>query len=97
MAQESDLDDWDSPLDPIVITTQAIADRASPVLLVIHDEGHGGWQFYDGSDVAGQKPVVLTKDVALALDSSIAEITDLPVGWQARWNPVTGQWLRSRR
>lgn len=85
---------WASPLDPAAITTPAIAERRQPVLRVVHDEGHGGWQFYDDIEpLTG--PVVLPKAVFLDLDPSLTEITDLPVGWEAVRETQDGPWSRS--
>lgn len=85
---------WSSPLDTIAITTPAIAERRHPVLRVVHDEGHGGWQFYDDIEpLIG--PVVLPKAVFLELDPSLIEITDLPVGWEAVRETQDRTWSRS--
>jgi hypothetical protein len=85
---------WSSPLDTAAITTPAIAERRQPVLRVVHDEGHGGWQFYDDVEpLTG--PVVLPKAVFLDLDPSLTDITDLPVGWEAVRETQDGPWSRS--
>ena len=44
--------DWANPLDPVVTTVDEVSAGVRPVLLVLHDEGHGGWQFYDGFNVS---------------------------------------------
>ena len=96
IAMASTPDAWDDPMDPVVITTAAIADGQSHVLLVHHEAGHGGWQLYDGSDISGQKPAVLPKAEALKLDPSLRPITDLPVGWAAYRETPTAPWVRAR-
>jgi hypothetical protein len=85
---------WDDPLDPVVITVDEIVDRTQEVRLVIHDEGHGGWQFLDGHDVTGREPVVIPKVELLAIDPSLKEITDLPEGWRARRESAGQTWMR---
>ncbi|SKA98543.1 hypothetical protein SAMN02745166_02791 [Prosthecobacter debontii] len=86
--------DWFSPLDPAVITTEAVAQRRQPVTRIVHEDGHGGWQFYDDIEPL-RGPVVLPKPDMLALDPSLALVTDLPVGWEATRETVSDPWVRS--
>ena len=88
---------WSDPLDPVAITTESVASKAKPVLLVIHEDGHGGWQFMDGGDVTGTKPHVMPKEDLLKLDPTLKEVTDLPVDWEARRNNASSPWVRSKR
>ncbi|HJZ93689.1 MAG TPA: hypothetical protein VKE40_22630 [Gemmataceae bacterium] len=71
-----------------------------PVLVVIRDEGVGGglggWQFYDGNDVSSRPPVAIAKPDPLKIDPSLAEITDLPVGWRATRSGKGQPWIRER-
>jgi hypothetical protein len=97
MAEERDRDSWDSRWNAGVITTEIIAAGKSPVLLVIHEAGHGGWQFHDGSDVRGQRIVAIAKEDVLKMDPTLINVTDLPVGWQARRRNRADVWVRSRR
>lgn len=92
---EAEHDRWDSDAVPALVTTAAIAQGKSPVLWVVHDKYPYGWALYDGSNILGQRPVAITKEDALRLDPSLADIEDLPVGWQARRNSVTDEWARS--
>ena len=86
---------WDCPLDPIVITTHAIASGNSPILIVRHDVlNHGGWQLYDGTNVTNQKAMAIPKTDALNLDPSLKHVVDLPAGWEARRNSVDDPWER---
>ena len=85
---------WDDSLDPAAITVDEVLSGKRDVLLVMHDEGHGGWQFYDGRDVTGRKPVVLPKAEFLLLDPTLGEVTDLPVGWLARRSARGRPWSR---
>jgi len=88
---------WSDPLDPVAITTDSVATKAKPVLLVIHEDGHGGWQFMDGGDVGGAKPYVIPKDELLKLDPTLKEVTDLPVDWEARRSSASSPWVRRKR
>lgn len=86
---------WGDPLDPIVIATQAVVSRQKPVLRVLHEEGPGGWQLYDGGRLTG-KPVVLPKTEALTLDPSLRGVIDLPVGWEATRKFQSDTWARRK-
>lgn len=86
--------EWNHPFNVAVITIQEIIDKKRPILLVTHDEGHGGWQFMDGSDVSGKKAIAVEKEEILALDPTISEITDLPVGWRAFRKTATAPWIK---
>jgi hypothetical protein len=43
--------DWANRLDAVVTTVDEVSAGERPVLLVLHAESHGGWQFYDGFNV----------------------------------------------
>jgi len=88
---------WSDPLDPVAITSASVASKAKPVLLVIHEEGHGGWQFMDGGDVTGTKPYVIPKDELLKLDPALQEVTDLQVDWEAHRSSASSPWMRRKR
>jgi hypothetical protein len=86
---------WDDPLDPVGITTEAVAKQRKPVLRVLHEAGHGGWQFYDDVEPLSG-PVVLPKLELLKLDPSLAAVKDLPVGWEATRQSPTSRWVRKK-
>jgi len=86
--------EWSDPLDPVAITVEEVAAGERDVLLVRHDEGHGGWQFYDGEDVAGRAPFVMPKEELLRIDPTLEAVTDLPVGWSARRESKRHPWQR---
>ncbi len=88
--------DWDDPLDPVAVTVPDVVAGKTSIVLVIHDSGHGGWQFMDGQDVKGSKPAVIPKEVLLRLDPSLAELKDLPVGWRARRASSKVPWIREK-
>jgi hypothetical protein len=65
-----------------------------PVLFVLHDEVHGGSQFYDGFDVSDRSPTFMPKSEILSLDPRLAAFTDLPTGWQACRDEIGAEWVR---
>lgn len=86
---------WDDPLDPVGITSEAVAKKRQPVRRVLHEEGHGGWQFYDDVELL-KGPVVLPKPEILKLDPSLSAIKDLPVGWEAMRKDSKSPWVRTK-
>jgi hypothetical protein len=86
--------EWNDPLDPVAISLPEIVSGRGEILLVTHDEGHGGWQFLDGQDVSGKKPEVVPKVELLRLDPTIGEIIDLPVGWKATRKSKGRPWVK---
>lgn len=89
---------WDDPLDIAVTTVAEVASGKNPVLVVIRDEGVGGglggWQMYDGLNLSGRSPVCVAKPDLIALDPTLSEITDLPVGWEAHRTAPGQPWQR---
>lgn len=86
---------WDDTLDPVGITSEAVAMKRQPVRRVLHEGEHGGWHFYDGVEPL-KGPVALPKPVILKLDLPLKAIKDLPVGWQAKRKDLTSPWVRAK-
>jgi hypothetical protein len=90
---------WDDPVDIAVTTVPEIVSGQRPVLVVIRDAGIGGglggWQFLDGENSI-QPPVAIAKSDLLALDPTLKEVTDLPVGWLASRSAPDQPWVRER-
>jgi len=91
---------WDDPVDIAALTLPEVASGQKPVLIVVHDvglgNGLGGWLFLDGPDMEGRSPIGIAKLDLLKMDPTLAEITDLPVGWQAIRESPGRQWKRER-
>lgn len=88
------IEPWSDPLDPVVITVSEVATGQRPAMRVRHSYGPGGWQFYDDAPLRSREPVVVLKDEILALDDSLRQVTDLPVGWEAVRESTQGPWTR---
>jgi hypothetical protein len=76
----------------ILTTTAVIA--GAPILMVTHDADDGGWQFLCGTtnDPADGRIVHLAEIVAM--DPSVTEVADLPLGWVAFRTGAGGDWTR---
>jgi hypothetical protein len=91
--------DWpfDDPPNVAVITTLEIMERRAPILLVSHDEEDGGWQFLPGGPVSVDDGRAVALRSILQLDRSIAQLADLPPGWQASRASPRDPWQRTSK
>jgi hypothetical protein len=80
-----------------VISTRSIIEQQYPILRVTHDKDDGSWQFLDGKAVDVSKVVVVSLSSIYALDRSIGELGDLPIGWYAWRESVSGKWIRAKK
>lgn len=91
---------WDDPIDIAALVVPEIANGQKDVLLVVHDfgvgDGLGGWLFLDGPDTAGRAPIGMATVDLLSADPTLEEVTNLPVGWQARREARGKPWTRER-
>lgn len=77
-----------------VITLEKILNRESPVLYVTHDAEDGMWQFLDGDEVNVEDARLLSLMEMVNLDSSLAQLFDLPQGWMAWRDNEESKWFR---
>jgi hypothetical protein len=85
---------WNDPLDPVVVTVAEVASGERPVLRVVHEPGHGGWQFFDGRPIGDRQPVIMPKADVLELDPTLSGLVDLPTGWLAHRTSRDSEWIR---
>ena len=90
-------EDWpfeDGP-NVAVIVTRDVMHGGAWIAFVSHDEEDGGWQFHgeEESDVDAAMVVALGRIVEL--DPGIAQLSDLPVGWQAWRTGPKAKWQRA--
>ncbi|MDR2173310.1 MAG: hypothetical protein LBE32_03790 [Burkholderiales bacterium] len=78
------------------ITTRQVLDDGLPILQVVHYDDDDSWAFTCGTtDDPGDGRVISMRQ-ALDLDSTLAQIADLPSGWRARRDAVGGVWRREK-
>lgn len=82
----------EDPLLGVVTTAPVLA--GAPILMVSHDADDGGWQFLCGTtnDPADGRVVCLEQIVAM--DASLHEVSDLPLGWIAFRSALGAEWTR---
>ena len=91
-------DNWpfDDPRNVAVFTTRRIMSGEHAIDYVTHEEDDGAWQFLNwqaGFDMKEAMLVGLAE--VIAIDKSLLEISDLPVGWIARRDRKSGPWHRA--
>lgn len=85
--------------DALAITTRQVLHEGWPILLVTHDADDGAWQFLNGDGDAEDTEsamVVAAAEVA-ALDPSVGELADLPLGWRGWRETVDQAWRLEAR
>ena len=89
-------DNWpfDDPQNVATFTLQQIVNGETPVLLVNRDADDGSWQFLDGKPVSMANAVLVTLSSMLERDPTIAELADLPAGWEATRANRHAAWQR---
>jgi hypothetical protein len=87
---------FDDPPDVAVITLKQIISRQKPILFVSHDSDDGGWQFLDRGESRETDAAVVSLATILLIDSSIAALAKLPVGWIAWRQTVCDVWEKQK-
>jgi hypothetical protein len=90
------VDSWPfaDPRNCAVFVTREVMDREEPILLVTHEDGENSWSFIGSSDGTLENCKIIALEEAVALDHSILQLADLPVGWRARRDSVDDPWKR---
>jgi hypothetical protein len=92
--------DWvfDEPKNVAVFTTRQVIRDGSPILLVSHDADDGSWQFHTGGAVsAADSMMIVALEEIVKHDSTVCELANLPLGWQAHRDSVDSPWRRLKR
>jgi hypothetical protein len=84
----------DAP-DAVSITVRQIVHEDAPILLVVHDAEDGDWQFLTGGEFCVADGMLVTLSSIVGRDGSLAELADLPPGWQAWRASPTDPWQRA--
>jgi len=86
---------FSDPENIATLTVKQIVRGELPILLVRHDADDGGWQFLTGRNVHTTDAIVVALREIVKSDPSIAELADLPEGWQASREFVGDPWKRT--
>jgi hypothetical protein len=85
---------FNDPPNVMVLTTKDIINKIKSIQYVSHDEDDGMWQFHDGSEVDTQSAMIVSLAEIFDIDSSLKEISDLPLGWVAWRKERNGDWKK---
>lgn len=95
---KSGLFNWRFPDDPHarVFLSESVHKGTEPVTYVSHDAEDGAWQFLGDSMSDGGGPVICCFHHPIDCDPSLAELSDLPLGWYAERGRVGEPWTRKK-
>jgi hypothetical protein len=82
------------PPNVAAITTRQIVHEGEPILLVSHDADDGSWQFLTGGSIDVADGMLVSLRSMVERDPSVAELADLPQGWQAWRDRPDAPWER---
>lgn len=71
-----------------------VLDDGQPVLRVAHDDDDGAWQFLCGESHELEDAKLVCLGCMIVGDRSLAELSDLPLGWCAERVQVSATWTR---
>ncbi|HEX8905857.1 MAG TPA: hypothetical protein VF771_13485 [Longimicrobiaceae bacterium] len=75
-------------------TTRQVTRGGEPILAVFHDAEDGSWQFTTGAALKMDDMMIVSLREVFDLDPSIAEVADLPLGWEASRTAPGEPWQR---
>ena len=81
------------PANTAAFTTRPVVESDLPVLAVSRDED-GELQFLCGTTTKSSDCLVICLGCAYERDHTLAQIVDLPPGWQAQRKYIGGPWER---
>lgn len=89
---------FQEPENVVVVTTRKVLMDHKPILHVSHDEDDGVWQFHSGDQIEVAKDSLLVSLKSIVeYDTSINDLADLPLGWQADRKTINDLWVRKEQ
>lgn len=84
---------FEDPPNAAAVTMRQIVFESQPVLLVVRD-ADGGWQFLTGGPFEVTDGLIVALKNIIEQDPSLAELADLPSGWEAVRESQGAAWDR---
>jgi Domain of unknown function (DUF4262) len=96
---QSSLFDWKFPDSPhsAAYLSETVYNGSEPVTYVSHDADDGAWQFLGDSMDQGGGPVLTCLHHPIDKDSTLKELSDLPLGWCAERSLLGTSWVRREK
>jgi hypothetical protein len=90
------MENWpfDDPENVAALTVRQVTHDGQPILLVSHDADDGMSQFLTGGPVVLADALLVSLREVYRIDPLIAELVDLPLGWQASRSAAGKPWQR---
>ena len=94
------LDKFDISYDDVVLTSTYVTYDKLPILYVTHeldDENSPVWQFHCGNgDYSSEKLLLVRFENILELDSSVTNLSNLSLGYEAKRKNINEAWIYSQ-
>ena len=85
------------PIETVVVTSTYVTAKKLPILYISHDcdeEEGDSWQFHSGNgDFAMDKLQLVRLSTILAIDSTVEDAADLPIGFCAKREAIGRPWV----
>ncbi len=88
---------FDQPPNCAIFTMRQVMNGSEPILLISHDAEDHGWQFIGSSNASKHDAMIVSLQEIVRVDSTILEVANLPVGWEAVRDKIGGTWTRRRQ
>jgi hypothetical protein len=90
--------DWvfDQARNVATVTTRQVIHENFPILRVVHYEEDDSWAFTCGTTNKSEDLMLVGMGEIVDLDSTLSTIADLPPGWSAYRESVSGNWVRTK-
>jgi hypothetical protein len=85
---------FDDPENVAVLTTRGVMLDHEPIVFVLHDDDDGSWQFLCARGASVERAMLVALHEMVQLDATVAELADLPRGWQASRAGPGAPWIR---
>ncbi|MGH8050033.1 MAG: hypothetical protein ACREPB_05170 [Arenimonas sp.] len=82
------------PRNVAAFTVRQIMSKEQPILLVVHDNDDGTWQFLTGSFLETADFMLVSLEEIVRVDHTVSELADLPLGWQTSRMAIGQPWSR---
>lgn len=80
-------------IDTAVFTTKYVLEKKSPIIHVYHYDEDGAWQFSSSEVVEEDEDFrVVSLEEILRFDSSVLEVSDLSLGYEAHRKNESSLW-----
>ena len=77
-----------------VFTTRHVIKGREPILAVFHEAEDGAWQFISAAGASVADLMIVSLRSVFDIDPSIADLADLPPGWEASRRSRGEPWRR---